>query len=39
MIKENKSLKELTEKYIQAFFEDLDVLNIKKAQRYPKVSS
>ena len=39
MIKEKKSLKELTEKYIQAFFEDLEVLNIKKAQRYPKVSS
>lgn len=38
MIKENKGLKELTEKYIQAFFEDLDVLNIKRAQRYPKAT-
>jgi len=38
MIKEKKNLKELTEKYIQAFFEDLDVLNIKKAQRYPKAT-
>ena len=38
MIKEKKGLKELTEKYIQAFFEDLEVLNIKKAQRYPKAT-
>lgn len=35
---ENISLKELTDKYYQAFLEDLDTLNIKRADEYPKAS-
>ena len=38
MTAEGKTLKEVTEKYSSAFFEDLDVLNIKRAQRYPKAT-
>lgn len=33
MAAEGKTLKEVTEKYTAAFFEDLDVLNIKRAGR------
>lgn len=36
--KEGVSLKEYTEKYIQAFFEDLDTLNIVRADVYPKAT-
>ena len=32
------SMKEITDKYTQAFFDDLDVLNIKRAHRYPKAT-
>jgi len=32
------SLKSLTEKYEKAFFEDLDCLNIRRADKYPRVS-
>jgi len=35
---EGKSLQEITNKYTTAFFEDLEVLNIKKAGRYPKAT-
>ena len=38
MAAEGKTLKEVTEKYTAAFFEDLDVLNIKRAGRYPKAT-
>jgi cysteinyl-tRNA synthetase len=37
-IKEGKSLKEFTEKYIKAFFEDEKSLNIIKADKYPKAT-
>ena len=33
-----KSLEEITNTYTKAFMDDLDVLNIKKAQRYPKAT-
>ncbi len=36
--KENKSLKEFTEFYSKAFFEDIDTLNIEKAEAYPKAT-
>ena len=36
--KEGVSLKEYTEKYIKAFFEDLDTLNILRADVYPKAT-
>lgn len=36
--KEGVSLKEYTEKYIKAFFEDLDTLNIVRADVYPKAT-
>jgi len=36
--KEGISLKEYTEKYIKAFFEDLDTLNIVRADVYPKAT-
>lgn len=35
---ENKSLKEITELYSQAFFDDLSVLNILPANKYPKAT-
>ena len=35
---EGKSLQEVTEKYIQAFFEDIDTLNILRANHYPKAT-
>jgi cysteinyl-tRNA synthetase len=35
---EGKSLKEVTEKYIKAFFEDIDTLNILRADHYPKAT-
>lgn len=38
MNSEKKSLKEITEKYSEAFFEDLQVLNIFLAQRYPRAT-
>ena len=38
MAAENKSLKEVTELYTNAFFEDLDVLNIQRAGKYPKAT-
>jgi cysteinyl-tRNA synthetase len=38
MAAEGKTLKEVTEKYTAAFFEDLDVLNIQRAQKYPKAT-
>ena len=34
----NSSLKEVTEIYTNAFFEDLDVLNIQRAGNYPKAT-
>lgn len=34
----NKSLKEVTELYTNAFFQDLDVLNIQRAGNYPKAT-
>ncbi len=37
-IKENKSLKQFTEKYEKAFFEDEKYLNIKKADKYPRAT-
>ena len=38
MAAENKSLEEVTELYTNAFFEDLDVLNIQRAGKYPKAT-
>ena len=37
-IKEGKSLKEFTDKYIKAFFEDEKSLNIIKADKYPRAT-
>ena len=37
-IKEDKSLKEFTDKYIKAFFEDEKSLNIIKADKYPRAT-
>ncbi len=37
-IRENCTLKEFTKKYIDAFFEDLETLQIKKANFYPKAT-
>jgi len=37
-IKESKSLKEFTDKYIKAFFEDEKSLNIIKADKYPRAT-
>ncbi len=31
-------MKEYTEKYIKAFFEDIAALNIEKAERYPRAT-
>ncbi len=36
--KEGVSLKEFTDKYTKAFFEDLEALNIKKADIYPRAT-
>jgi len=36
--KEKISLKEFTEKYISAFFEDIQTLRIEKAEEYPKAT-
>lgn len=36
--KEGLSLKEFTEKYTKIFFEDLDTLNIQRAESYPKAT-
>ena len=33
-----QSLEEITNTYTKAFMDDLDVLNIKKAQRYPRAT-
>lgn len=38
-IKENVSLEEYTEKYTAAFFNDLDALNIERADAYPKATA
>jgi len=38
MLAENKTLKDVTEKYSSAFFDDLRVLNIIKANSYPKAT-
>lgn len=38
MASEKKSLKEITELYTNAFFEDLSVLNIVKAREYPRAT-
>ncbi|MFQ6082371.1 MAG: cysteine--tRNA ligase [Candidatus Aminicenantia bacterium] len=35
---EGKTLNEFTEKYIQAFFEDIDTLNVKRADYYPRAT-
>ncbi|MEK6961119.1 MAG: cysteine--tRNA ligase [Nanoarchaeota archaeon] len=37
-IKEGLPLKDFTEKYIKAFFEDLDKLNIERAEVYPRAT-
>lgn len=36
--KEGKSLKEFTDFYTKTFFEDLEALNIEKAEHYPKAT-
>ncbi len=36
--KEGKSLKEYTDIYTKAFFEDVDTLNMRKAEHYPKAT-
>ncbi|RMF06331.1 cysteine--tRNA ligase, partial [Candidatus Woesearchaeota archaeon] len=36
--KEGVSLKEFTDRYIKAFFEDLDTLNIERAAVYPRAT-
>jgi len=36
--KEGKTLNEFTEKYIKAFFEDIETLNIEKADYYPRAT-
>jgi cysteinyl-tRNA synthetase len=38
MADEGKSLSEATEPYIAAFFEDLDVLRIERAEHYPRAT-
>eukprot|EP00601_Ochromonadales_sp_CCMP2298_P016515 CAMPEP_0173221574 /NCGR_PEP_ID=MMETSP1142-20121109/2794_1 /TAXON_ID=483371 /ORGANISM="non described non described, Strain CCMP2298" /LENGTH=143 /DNA_ID=CAMNT_0014149615 /DNA_START=103 /DNA_END=530 /DNA_ORIENTATION=+ len=38
MLAEQKSLRQVTEKYTKAFFDDLDVLNIIRARAYPKAT-
>lgn len=38
MAQEGKTLKEVTEKYTKAFFEDLSVLNIQPATAYPRAT-
>ncbi|MCS7121481.1 MAG: cysteine--tRNA ligase [Archaeoglobaceae archaeon] len=37
-VSEGKSFKEIAEKYIMEYFEDVEKLNIKKADAYPKVT-
>lgn len=36
--KQRVPLKEVTDKYIKAFFEDIETLNIRKAEHYPKAT-
>ena len=36
--KEKMTLKEFTEKYAKSFFEDIDTLNIERAEAYPKAT-
>lgn len=36
--KQGVPLKEVTDKYIKAFFEDIEILNIEKAEHYPKAT-
>lgn len=36
---EGKSLKEYTEKYTKAFFEDINLLNMERAEYYPKATA
>ena len=38
MQEEKKTLEEVTAPYIAAFFEDLDALNIERAERYPRAT-
>ena len=38
MAAEEKSLQEVTEPYIEAFFEDLDTLRIERAEHYPRAT-
>ena len=38
MADEGKTLEQTTEPYIQAFFEDLDVLRIARAEQYPRAT-
>lgn len=38
MAKEGKSLQQITQKYTKAFFDDLNVLNIIPANKYPKAT-
>ena len=38
MAEEGKSLEEVTNHYVDAFFEDLEVLNIVKARAYPRAT-
>jgi cysteinyl-tRNA synthetase len=35
---EGKSLREVTDKFIEAFFEDIDTLNISRADHYPRAT-
>ena len=35
---EGRSLREVTDKYIKAFFEDIDTLNISRADHYPRAT-
>jgi cysteinyl-tRNA synthetase len=39
MKEESKSLKEVTQPFSQAFFQDLDKLNIQKASQYPEATA
>ncbi len=38
MAAEEKSLREVTEPYVEAFFEDLDTLRIERAEHYPRAT-
>jgi cysteinyl-tRNA synthetase len=36
--KENSTIREVTDRYIKAYFEDMDKLNISRADKYPRVT-